>query len=233
MNDVKKIANAELAGKRGNFDSSVSYPVIGFKGGATFGNEKQVSENYQLTLDNTGSAAVDQTVVICPAFYSAADVAEIKARIGVDSCLVIKDGDLNSTENAVVTCEGSPTPVKEFLHVVQSKAMRISHMILEPNNADQFREPLKVAKLKFTSTPVTSTITLNDKQDPSNNNDKLITVNLNHLQLDNDTIFYFKLKKARSMTITLYPGGMFDGNSYLDFAAKSEYNRLGVNREGK
>lgn len=231
MNDVKKIANRELAGKRGNFDSNMNYPIIGFRGGATgFASEKQNSEKYSVKLSNTGSAAVDQVIVLCPAHYT--DAALLAARIGVSSCLIIKDGNLNADLNAIVTCSGSPTPVEEFLANIRYNPTRITSLQIQVNNADQFDEDINVAKLQTYKQAVTlAPITLSDKQEASNSNDKLIKFDVNHFQWDGKTIVWMTLKADRTATITVTPGGVFDSSAYLQVAGTSAYTALGVNRE--
>lgn len=100
--------------------------------------------NYTMTIKNVGTAAIDQTIAIIPAYFT--DASKIKDAAGAAVAAILKEGNVITTTNAVVTAVGKPKSIDEFLLFVKLNSMRITGIKMNVDDSAQFSEDILIRK---------------------------------------------------------------------------------------
>ena len=99
---------------------------------------------YSLTIKNVGTAAIDQTIAIIPAYFS--DAAKIKDAAGAAVSAIIKEGTVIATTDKVVTAVGKPKSIDEFLLFVKYNPVRVTGIKMGTDDSAQFSEDILIRK---------------------------------------------------------------------------------------
>lgn len=194
-----------------------------------FVNESPNNTYYKLELTNNGASAVDRVLCICPGPYTT--IAQLNSLgLGVSVDAIISDGDIIDTADKKVTGVGEPGSVLSWLKDFGNYPTRITDITFEVNITTQLQQVLKT----FRDTPYVQNLIPGQQYNPStrklntNFNDKLITIPMNHLQFDNQTIVIYTLKAGATVTLTFGIGGRFDQAKFLDNEAKKSWSTYGI-----
>jgi len=175
--------------------------------------------SFTMTIVNNGSAAVDQSIALLPAYFT--DKTQVKNSAGVAVAAIVAEGQIISTANAVVTATGKPKSINEFLAFVKLNPVRITGMKIKVDDSSQFVNDIlfrKESPLKdlgyITKSPA-------NYQNSMQNNDKIVEIPLTDAQFDNQTSVVTTIGAGRTMTITFFIGAIRNEAAMLDAAVKS------------
>ncbi len=175
--------------------------------------------SFTMTIANVGTAAIDQSIAILPAYFTTA--SQVKNASGSAVAAIIKEGSVITTTNAVVTAVGKPKSIDEFLAFVKLNPVRITGMKIsvdDPaqfNNDFLFRKESPLKDLGFvTKSPA-------NYQNSMQNNNKIVEIPLTDAQFDNQTSVVTTIGAGRTMTITFFIGAIRNEAAMLDAAVKS------------
>ena len=103
---------------------------------------------------------------------------------------------------------------------------------MKVNDAAQFDEDIKISKLvNFSRIQAVESIMPSAHTSANFSNDKLVKFSVNHLQLDEETVVYFKLLAGMEVTFKFFPGATVNEAANLEAGATAFYQTNGINRE--
>ena len=175
--------------------------------------------SFTMTIANVGSAAVDQSLALLPAYFTAA--SQVKNASGAAVAAIIKEGQVITTSNAVVTAVGKPKSIDEFLAFAKLNPFRVTGMKIAVDDPTQFNNDFlfrKESPLKdlgyVTKSPA-------NYANSMQNNPKIVEIPLTDVQFDNQTSVVTTIGAGRTMTITFFIGAIRNDAAILDAQVKT------------
>lgn len=207
-------------------------PGVQFEGNASsFADENKSGLLYTMTLTNTGSAAVDRTIAICPAYFTTA--ASIKDNNGNAVAAIITDGTIVGAAgtNDILSGAGKPKPIVDFLAFVKFNPTRFTGLKIQVDNSGQFDEIVYVKQNSPFRTLPDFQLQPNAYKDSTQNDDKRVEIPLENFQMDNNTSVIYTIQAGRTVTLTWFAGAI--KNAAAELAQKAEFARanMGIARE--
>lgn len=185
----------------------VNHPGLKFTGSdSSFVNQPEESLQYSITVENTGTAAVDRVIALHPGYLTV--LADITDAGGTAAAAIVTDGTIISTTDAEVVCTGEPKKIAHLQAFANRNPMRFTGLKMLVNNSDQFEQVITVRKLSPLQDLGYSTIRPSVYKDSKQTDDKRVEVPLNDFQLDDQTAIITKIKAGRTATYTFFSGAI-------------------------
>lgn len=162
---------------------------------------------YTINIANA-HATETRTIAIFPGYFL--DKANIK-----DSAGAAVDGILTDTI-ADVTITGKPKPVYELLEFAKLVPMRISEIKMLVSDSAQFENPFSVRKLSPFSELGSEDIVPSNYKNTQQFDDKRVEMAFVDLQVDNQTVIYYTINPATSVTLNLFVNGVLNSAAALN-----------------
>lgn len=217
-----QIAAAAQLGLSHNFSGYEGQQYVGigdlsldFTGsGSSFLDEGAGSQQFTVTITNTGTAAEDQILALFPGYFSSA--ASIKDASGVAADAIVTDGSIITTADKQVVCTGSPKAIAEFQEFCKRNPTRFTGLKMLVNNSDQFEKAIYIKKLSPFKNLEDYSIVPSTFKDSTQTDDKRCEIPLNDFQIDDQTTVVFTLLAGRTVTFTFFAGAIQNGAAELN-----------------
>jgi len=233
QNELRRLAEQNISGFNGSgvsFYDGSDDPSLMFPDGINnFAEEDQSGLFYSFTLANVGSAAEARSLAIIPGYFTSA--SEIKDNAGSAVAAILKEGDVITTTDKVVTCKGKPKSYDEFLAFIKNNPARLLGMKMQVDDDSQLSEDITVRKISPFRSLQDRTISPSIFKNSSQNNSKLVEIPLQDEQLDNQTVMLYTLGAGRTVTFTFFIGAIRNVAGELDAKAKIARKNIGLNRQ--
>lgn len=170
--------------------------------------------SYTMTVKNVGTSAEDQTIALLPAYFAAA--ANIKDAAGAAVDAIIKEGTVIATADKVVTANGKPKSIDEFLLFIKNNPCRITGLKIKVDDNSQFAEDILFRKESPFRDLGFKTVSPSNYENSMQNNDKIVEIPLTDAQFDNQTSVVTTIKAGRTVTYTFFIGPIRNEAALLD-----------------
>lgn len=184
-------------------------PGVDFSGAAGFADEANAGINYSIVLTNTGAAAVDRLIAICPGYLTLA--ADVKDANGNAVAAILSEGDevvgtILATNN--LTCHGQPKSFNEFLGFLKYNPTRFTGLKMKVDDANQFDEEIYVKQMSPFRNLTDMHIYPANFKNSTQLDDKRVEIPLENFQMDSNTIVITKIQAGRTVTFTFFAGAI-------------------------
>lgn len=163
------------------------------------------NESVAVEISNAGSSAdTAKRVALNRAWYT--DVAKMKDADGNSVDKFLAEGTLDSTSNKELIVTGKNCSADDVAAMLTETPCRVVGLKIAASNIAQLDEPIHVVQYKPQGRVTVAKIIPSSYKDESNNNDKMVTIDLSGLGivLGKDCAMIVKVAAGYKETITLY-----------------------------
>lgn len=196
----------------------------------SFVNESQNALSFSMKFTNTDANAVDR-IALCPGYFTTASL--IKDEAGTACAAIVTDGTIIGTANDLNRLVGIAInkPIQEFLDFVKRNPTRVIGIKMLVDNATQFDSVIYVKQNSPFRNLQDSTINPNTFKDETNNDPLRVSIPTQNLQFDDQSTVTTKILAGRTVTYSLYIGGIVNPAASLSnkaVAAQKTITKLSV-----
>ncbi len=163
------------------------------------------NESVAVELSNAGtSATAAKRIALNKAWY--AEVSKMKDADGNTVDLFLAEGTLDSTSGKEVTATGKNCSADDVCAMLTETPCRLVGMKIAASDIAQLDEPIHIVQYKPQGRVTVAKIIPSSYKDESNNNDKLVSIDLSGLGivLGKDCAMIVKVGAKYRETVTLY-----------------------------
>lgn len=208
MRKVNRILSDNYDGRPLSTESNIrkivrgSDGLINFGGALGFDEENRITQKFTIALTN--KADEEKRIVLFPG--ATASLKEIEEVAGFKADAIAVDGDviINTDKQAEVTCVAKK--LAYFQRFLCKNPTRVMKILLTTKQEDQFSRDMTSTKLSPYRRLESTSFNGDEYRSPSDSNTLMAKIDVDNLQLDDQTVLDIVLAPQASVNITFFMG---------------------------